>query len=144
MLRSCLFGAVSAIKLRIFLNTEIQEMRVFGVRYFGIWGCKPTACFCIFISDRKMIYVFMHEWNNVLNVSLQSGQYKPGAEVLERSPDGETGASNLDRLQHAGVSELVQNHRLVEMIRHLEADSDKTRGQQSGMFPIFCYFISIN
>lgn len=49
---------------------------------------------------------------------------KPGAEVLERSPDGEAGASNLYRLQHAGISELVQNQRLVELVRHLEADSD--------------------
>lgn len=46
----------------------------------------------------------------------------PAAEVLERSPHGEAGASDLDRLQHAGISELVQNQRLVELVRHLEAD----------------------
>ncbi len=43
---------------------------------------------------------------------------------MERSADGKAGASNLDRLQHAGISELVQNQRLVELVRHLEADSD--------------------
>lgn len=47
----------------------------------------------------------------------------PGAEVLERSPDGEAGASNLHCLQHAGISELVQNQRLVELVRHLPANS---------------------
>lgn len=44
----------------------------------------------------------------------------PGAEILERSSDGEAGASDLDGLQHAGVSELVQDQRLVELIRHLQ------------------------
>ena len=52
-------------------------------------------------------------------------RYTPGAEVLERSPDREAGASNLDRLQHAGISQLVQNQRLVELVRHLEAESDE-------------------
>lgn len=50
------------------------------------------------------------------------GRDEPGAEVLERSPDREAGASDLHRLQHAGVSELVQNHGLVELVRHLEAE----------------------
>lgn len=43
---------------------------------------------------------------------------------MERSSDGKAGASDLDRLQHAGISELVQNQRLVELVRHLEADRD--------------------
>lgn len=53
----------------------------------------------------------------------------PAAEVLERSPHGEAGASDLDRLQHAGISELVQNQRLVELVRHLEAETQMFRSQ---------------
>lgn len=49
----------------------------------------------------------------------QRSGYKPRAEVLNSSPDREAGASNLDCFQHAGIPELVQNHRLVKMIRHL-------------------------
>lgn len=50
----------------------------------------------------------------------------PGAEVLERPPDGEASASDLDRLQHARVSELVQDHGLVEMVRHLGRKNNRS------------------
>lgn len=56
--------------------------------------------------------------------SLGGERHTPGAEVLEMSPDGEAGASNLDRLQHARISELVQNQRLVELVRHLRRSED--------------------
>lgn len=45
----------------------------------------------------------------------------PGTEVLEGPPDREPGAPDPDRLQHAGVSELVQHQRLVEEVGHLQA-----------------------
>lgn len=50
----------------------------------------------------------------------------PGAEVLERPPDREAGAADPDRLQHAGVSELVEDQRLVELVGHLEAEGHMT------------------
>lgn len=50
----------------------------------------------------------------------------PEAEVLEWPPDREAGAADPDRLQHAGVSELVQDQRLVELVGHLEAEGHMT------------------
>lgn len=50
----------------------------------------------------------------------------PEAEVLEWPPDREAGAADPDRLQHAGVSELVQDQRLVKLVRHLEAEGHMT------------------
>lgn len=53
--------------------------------------------------------------------------YTPEAKVLERSPDREASASNLHRLQHAGISELVQNHCLVKLVGHLERKNEEQR-----------------
>lgn len=50
----------------------------------------------------------------------------PEAEVLEWPPDREAGAADPDRLQHAGVSELVQDQCLVELVGHLETEGHVT------------------
>lgn len=46
--------------------------------------------------------------------------FPPGAEVLEGPPHWEPSASDLHRLQHPRISELVQDQRLVELVRHLQ------------------------
>lgn len=125
------FGALGATSLGIFYIHWFRKCE-----YLENIGVKPTPAgyFCIFVSVSTEQCRHNHQYLSHKNRRLYMCLYKsnawlrwwawcrdtPGAEVLERSPDGEAGASNLDRLQHAGISELVQNQRLVELVRHLK------------------------